>query len=102
MLTLTPNRVAEATPPRASRKGDSLPQQFGLGENIADRRRRAGFTQDELGSRLGVSAQAVSKWERNVSCPDIMLLPELARTLGVTLDDLFSPPTSPSGEKHLG
>ena len=79
-----------------------MPQQFGLGDNIADRRRRAGLTQDELGSRLGVSAQAVSKWERNISGPDIMLLPDLAHTLGVTLDDLFSPPTAPSGEKHQG
>ena len=88
--------------PLAFGKGDSLPQQFGLGENIADRRRRAGLTQDELGSRLGVSAQAVSKWERNISCPDIMLLPQLAQTLGVTLDDLFSTPASPLGEKYLG
>ena len=79
-----------------------MPQQFGLGDNIADRRRRAGLTQDELGSRLGVSAQAVSKWERNISCPDIMLLPDLAHTLGVTLDDLFSSPAAPSGEKHQG
>lgn len=50
-----------------------------------------GLTQDELGNRLGVSAQAVSKWERQIACPDIMLLPELAVIFGVTLDELFAP-----------
>ena len=69
-----------------------LPQQIDLGENIARQRRQSGLTQNELGSRLGVSPQAVSKWERNVACPDVMLLPRLAAVLGITLDALFSPP----------
>lgn len=70
-----------------------MPQQIGLGDNIVRNRRLSGLTQDELGSLLGVSAQAVSKWERSLACPDIMLLPQLAAVLGVTLDELFAPVT---------
>ena len=61
-----------------------------LGERIAALRRERGFKQDELAERLGVSPQAVSKWENDVSCPDIMILPELAECLGVTVDELLS------------
>ena len=39
---------------------------------------------------MGVSAQAVSKWENDISCPDISLIPKLARTLGMTTDELLS------------
>ena len=61
-----------------------------LGRRIASLRREKGMKQDELAEKLGVSAQAVSKWENNVSCPDIMLLPRLAKELGVTTDLLLS------------
>ena len=57
--------------------------------HIAEYRRRAGLTQQEVGRRLGVSCQAVSKWEQGRSCPDIMLLPDIARLFGVTIDALF-------------
>ena len=60
-----------------------------LGENIALYRRTAGLTQELLADRLGVSAQAVSKWERQISCPDIALLPAMADLFGVTIDELF-------------
>lgn len=49
---------------------------------IRARRRELGLTQEQLASRLGVSAPAVNKWERGNSYPDITLLPVLARTLG--------------------
>lgn len=61
-----------------------------LGKNIAYYRRRAGMTQDMMAIALGVSMQAVSKWERNLSCPDMALLPELSQLLDVTIDELFS------------
>ena len=73
-----------------------------LGKRISGHRKRLGLTQDQLADKLGVTAQAVSKWENDISCPDIMLLPLLAQILGVTLDDLFSPPISPLGENHQG
>lgn len=47
------------------------------------------LTQAELGELLGVTNQAVSKWESTVSMPDIMLLPAIAETLGITLDMLY-------------
>lgn len=60
-----------------------------LGEKIANLRREKGYTQEELAEKLSVSPQAVSKWENDISCPDIMLLPELAKIFGVTTDTLL-------------
>ncbi len=60
-----------------------------MGENIAQLRRRIGMTQEMLAYRLGVSAQAVSKWERQLSCPDVSLLPVMAEIFGVSIDELF-------------
>ena len=60
-----------------------------IGKNIAKYRKAKGLTQEELGAKLGVTNQAVSKWESEVSMPDIMLLPEIATVLNITLDDLY-------------
>ena len=60
-----------------------------LGKKIRQLRFRAGLTQEQLADRLGVGAQAVSKWENTVAMPDITLLPCLAEIFGVTIDDLF-------------
>ena len=47
-----------------------------IGTTIAALRREKGLTQDALAAQLGVSAQAVSKWENGLSCPDILMLPK--------------------------
>jgi len=60
-----------------------------LCERIAALRREAGFTQEQLAQRLGVSFQAASKWENALSCPDIMLLPAIADIFHVSIDSLF-------------
>lgn len=60
-----------------------------MGKRIAMLRKQNGMTQDQLAERVGVSAQAVSKWENDISCPDISILPKLAETLGVTTDELL-------------
>ena len=60
-----------------------------LGRRIARLRLEYGMTQERLAMKMGVTAQAVSKWENDLSAPDISLLPELARTLGVTVDELL-------------
>ena len=60
-----------------------------IGKNIAVYRKNKGLTQGELGDILGVTNQAVSKWESEVSMPDVMLLPEIAGALGVTVEDLY-------------
>ncbi|MCI8915256.1 MAG: helix-turn-helix transcriptional regulator [Oscillospiraceae bacterium] len=59
-----------------------------LSERIAELRRARGLTQEQLGQTLGVSAQAVSKWEKG-GAPDVELLPTLADQLGVSVDALF-------------
>ena len=61
-----------------------------LGQKIAAQRKLKGLTQDALSEALGVSAQAVSKWENDITCPDITLLPKLAQMLGTTVDALLS------------
>ncbi len=60
-----------------------------LGKRIAMLRKEKGLTQEQLAEKVGVSAQAVSKWENDASCPDITLLPLLADILGVTVDELL-------------
>ena len=60
-----------------------------LGTMIAELRKQHGMTQLELAEKMGVTDKAVSKWERDLSCPDINSLPNLAEILGVTVDDLM-------------
>jgi len=60
-----------------------------LGLRISEKRRALSLTQSELAEHLGVTHQAVSQWERGDTCPDIMLLPHIARELGCTVDSLF-------------
>lgn len=61
-----------------------------LSNNIQRLRKAKGLTQDNLAEKLGVSSQAVSKWENGISFPDISLLPKLADLFEVSMDDLFS------------
>ena len=58
-----------------------------LGENLAKYRKKAGYSQEELADKLGVSRQAVSKWERGEASPDTENLIALSRLYGVTLDE---------------
>ena len=64
---------------------------FSLGERIRYLRIKRGYTQRELAEWLGVTSQAVSKWETDAACPDVALLYELACRLGVTTDRLLCP-----------
>ena len=57
-----------------------------VGRQIAELRKSKGLTQNELGERIGVSFQAVSKWERGETLPDVTLLPDLAQILETTVD----------------
>lgn len=61
-----------------------------IGKRIAQLRKEKGLTQEELSQKMEVSAQAVSKWENDQTCPDIASLPKLAKILGVTVDELLS------------
>lgn len=61
-----------------------------LGARIALLRKQNGWKQDELAEKMGVSPQAVSKWENDQACPDITLLPKLAKLLNISVDELLS------------
>lgn len=60
-----------------------------IGNKIKQLRYRASLTQEQLANRLGLSPQAISKWENSVTMPDISLLPSLAETFGTSIDELF-------------
>lgn len=60
-----------------------------VGNTISGCRKDKGYTQDELASRLGVTPQAVSKWERGTSLPDTDMLPEISKMLGISVDELL-------------
>lgn len=59
-----------------------------IGKRIAESRRSSGFTQEELANRLGVTPQALSKWEKGISSPDLEMLTFLCDALGVSADYL--------------
>lgn len=60
-----------------------------MGSLIAKRRKELGMTQLELAEQMGVTDKAVSKWERDLSCPDIASLPKLAEIFGMSMDELM-------------
>lgn len=60
-----------------------------LGQKIAELRKAKNLTQLELANRLSITDKAVSKWERDLSCPDISTVPKLAEILGVSADELL-------------
>lgn len=66
--------------------------EFLIGKQIKALRNEKGVTQEELANFLGISYQAVSKWENGITAPDIQLLPELSVYFGVTIDELFKLP----------
>ena len=60
-----------------------------ISDQICVLRKQKGITQKELARELGVTTQAVSKWENARSCPDIQLLPDIAKIFDVSIDELF-------------
>lgn len=63
--------------------------QLDLGNKIRTLRRHAGRTQEDLANALGVTSQAVSRWESGGSYPDMNLIPSIANYFGITIDELF-------------
>ena len=60
---------------------------FGQAHNGAAQ--AAGMTQEQVAERLGISPQAVSKWENDVSCPDVTMIPRIAQLFNVSTDELL-------------
>ena len=72
----------------------------GFGKRIETLRKNRGLTQEELATRLGITSQAVSKWENDASYPDITLLPTICTILGTNLNDLFGKVEEPEAEEE--
>ena len=66
-----------------------------MGQTISALRKERGMTQKDLAEKLGITDKAVSKWERDVACPDISLLPKLAQILGISVDELMRADNDP-------
>ena len=60
-----------------------------LGEMISSLRTEKNMTQNDLASKMNVTDKAVSKWERNLSCPDVNSIPKLAEILGVSGEEIL-------------
>lgn len=74
-----------------------------MGEIISTLRKEKGMTQKELAEQLNITDKAVSKWERDVACPDVNTIPKLAEILGVSLDELMNAKSVQiSGHKGAG
>lgn len=61
-----------------------------IGKLIATLRKKHNMTQSELGAKVGVGDRAVSKWERGLTCPDISIINDLSKILGITTDELLA------------
>lgn len=70
------------------------------GEIISTRRKEKNMTQKDLADLLNITDKVVSKWERNVACPDTQLLPRLSQILDLSVEELLSgKPAQPSGHR---
>ena len=70
-----------------------------LGEMISSLRKEKGMTQSELAEKMNVTDKAVSKWERNLACPDVNSIPKLAEVLGITVEELLNAQTKKENNK---
>lgn len=62
----------------------------GIGKLISERRKLKGYTQEELGEKLGIGGSSVSKWERGITAPDISVLHQLSQELDINIEELLS------------
>lgn len=72
------------------------PTKMTMGAMLAALRKGRGMTQAELAEQMGVTDKAVSKWERDISCPDVNVLPRLAELFGVSVDELLQARSVPA------
>ena len=70
-----------------------------IGEVISSLRKEKNMTQNDLAEKMNVTDKAVSKWERNLSCPDVNSIPKLAEILGVSVEELLNAQTKQDDNK---
>ena len=63
--------------------------QVNIGTKIKELRKRDGRTQEAMANAIGVTAQAISRWEANGGYPDMQIIPSIANYFGITIDELF-------------
>ncbi len=74
-----------------------------MGEIIGTLRREKGMTQKELADMLNITDKAVSKWERDIACPDTQTIPKLAEIFGISVEELMNAKSVPTtGHKGAG
>ena len=66
-----------------------------MGEIVSTLRREKGMTQKELADMLNITDKAVSKWERDIACPDTQTIPKLAEILGISVEELMNAKSAP-------
>ena len=71
-----------------------------IGMKIASLRREKGMTQLELAEKMGVTDKAGSKWERDLSCPDVSSIPKLAEIFGISIDELMQEKATPENAEE--
>ena len=69
-----------------------------LGMMISSLRKERGMTQLDLAEKMGVTDKAVSKWERDLSCPDVNTIPKLAEVFSISVDELMQVKAESQGE----
>ncbi|MDE5994657.1 MAG: helix-turn-helix domain-containing protein [Oscillospiraceae bacterium] len=70
-----------------------------MGEKISSLRKEKGMTQSDLAEKMNVTDKAVSKWERDLSCPDVNSIQKLADVLGTTVEELLNAQNKPKSNK---
>ena len=70
-----------------------------MGEMISSLRKEKRMTQNDLAEKMNVTDKAVSKWERNLSCPDVNSISKLAEVLGTTVEELLNTQTKKVNKK---
>lgn len=69
-----------------------------MGEIISTLRKEKGMTQKELADKLNITDKAVSKWERDIACPDTITIPRLSEILEVSVEELMNAKVLPASE----
>lgn len=80
-------------------RGQEQMKKKSLGMMISSLRKENGMTQSELAEKMGVTDKAVSKWERDLSYPDVNSIPKLAEVFGVSVDELMQSRTESQHEE---
>lgn len=70
-----------------------------IGKMISSLRKKKGMTQNDLAQKMHVTDKAVSKWERDLACPDVNSIPKLAEILGITIEKLLNAQTKKKNNK---